>query len=151
MSAIIGSAKSATGAPGTGRRLHAVPETVVSAEVGRDDRLVAALALAQELCARADPAGNLLPAAHHGDVVLELRWLLPAMDQATFDGHLASIDRIAAFISVAEAADAGAARAALIEDADRTLHDAVARLVDSEERQNSSLAAPRTTTSVRTG
>lgn len=75
-----------------------VPETPASEDV---------LAVAEHLCGRATTSGDQVPARHHGEVALELREMLPLVDDATFDEHMARIDVIAGHITALEVDEAG--------------------------------------------
>ncbi|MCW2835646.1 MAG: hypothetical protein JWN68_3599 [Nocardioides sp.] len=72
----------------------------------RDDRFVEGLRLASRLSARATVGDGVLPPATHSEVALELRELLPVIDDDVFDQHMSRLDRAARFVSAAEVADA---------------------------------------------
>lgn len=94
-------------APDATHRLRGLPSSPPPARLGtRDELIEVAAQVADQLCARALVGGGVQPAAGHGQVALELRHLLPNLDDAEFDAHLARLDRIAAHISSVETSDA---------------------------------------------
>jgi hypothetical protein len=66
----------------------------------------AAYAAAERLCARVTASGDITQPARHADVALELREVVPLLDDALFDQHMAQIQRAATRVTEAETADA---------------------------------------------
>ena len=123
---------------------------------GREELIVHAARVAGRLAARATLGEGVLAPVAHGEVALELRHLLPLVDDLVVDEHLARLERAARFVTSAEtaqgadpslyasaawdagldladvAADVEALRASVIEHWDQTLLQVVVDLVDAD-------------------
>jgi hypothetical protein len=89
----------------------------------------AAVGVVEQLCGRALAGGGSTAPAPHGDVALELRDLVPTLDDSVFDRLFGAIARAAWLVTVGETADsdevafAEAAWAAGLDRADFALSD----------------------------
>lgn len=91
----------------TTRFLKGLPSTPPAPRPARRDELIVhAARVAGRLAARATVTDGVLAPAAHGEVALELRHLLPLVDDGVFDQHLARLERAARLVTSAETAQA---------------------------------------------